>query len=38
MISREGIEQAAQRIHDHVRRTPVMSLTRFTWRIDVQLI
>jgi threonine dehydratase len=38
MISREDIEEAAQRIHGYVRRTPVMPLEQHAWGIDARLI
>ena len=38
MISREDIEEAAQRIHGYVRRTPVMSLEQHAWGINAQII
>src|SRR5262245_49046140 len=37
MISREDIEQAAQRIQGYVRRTPVMALEQPLWGIDAQV-
>jgi threonine dehydratase len=38
MISRKDIEEAAQRIHGYVRRTPVMPLEQHAWGIDARLI
>ncbi len=38
MISRENIEQAAQRIDGYVRQTPIMSLERGIWGIDARIV
>src|SRR5258708_15956728 len=38
MISREDIEEAAQRIHGYVRRTPFMPLEQHAWGINAQII